>query len=694
MLLYAIICVLITVTAVTLWQKQKTPAFTHDGEKKELASDNVRSLDYALVSQDKSIMIVYGSQTGTAEEYARRVAKNLYEDYSISAAVADIEDFDASSLNEVAINNSKTARRVLVCFILATYGDGEPTDSSASFYQDLSTIEAEDGEGDLALRHLHYIAFGLGNNTYEKFNFMIRSFDEHLQRLGATRLGVRGEGDDGLGTLDEDFLAWKDETLTEVGSHLRAKKGNKHFTSPYEVVERPDLTVDPNELFLRRKQNDSRLETSGLATGPFKSKNSYLAPLVHSKQLFALDCNRDCLHIEFDVSGTDLSYETGDHLGVWPTNPEAEVQRMLMILGLSEKADTVITISEKQNSGAQVFNTEPRTYNTILRYELDICGKVSREICGALSQMAPNAEVKEHMVQLAADRDLFHSTVTSWCSNLAQFLETASNGLPWSSVPFSFLLGCLAPLQPRYYSISSSSQASPGIIHITVAVKDELLGETNSNRFLGLTTNYLRALTIANDANRGTCTNRTLLPRSRIQDLTVRAEIHIRHSHFRLPPSSYTPIIMIGPGTGVAPFRAFMQDRLFAKNQSQRLGTSILFTGCRNRSEDFIYAEEWDDFKTALGDDFQIHTAFSREGTEKVYVQHRMMEVKEQLFDLIHNKNAWVYICGDAAHMAKDVYTALVDIVALGKSIAKKDAVNYMATLKDNGRIHVSNLVK
>lgn len=694
MLLYAIVFVLITVTAVTLWQKQKKSAFTHYGEKQELASDNVRSLDYALVSQDKSIIIVYGSQTGTAEEYARRLAKNLYEDYSILTAVADIEDFDASSLNEVAINNSKTARRVLVCFILATYGDGEPTDSSASFYQDLSTIETEDGAGDPALHHLHYIAFGLGNSTYEKFNFMIRSFDEHLQRLGATRLGARGEGDDGLGTLDEDFLAWKGKTLMEVGSHLRAKKGNNHFTSPYEVVERPDLTVDPNELFLRRKQNGPRLEKSGLVTGPFNSKNSYLAPLVYSKQLFTPDCDRDCLHIEFDISGTDLSYETGDHLGVWPTNPDAEVQRMLMILGLSKKGDTVITISEKQNSAAQMFNAEPRTYDTILRYELDICGKVSREICGALSQMAPNAEVKAYMVQLAADRNLFHSTVTSHCSNLAQFLETASNGLPWSSVPFSFLLSCLAPLQPRYYSISSSSQTSPRIIHITVAVKDELLGETNSNRFLGLTTNHLRNLTIANDVNRGTCTNRTLLPNSRIPNLHGRAEIHIRHSHFRLPPDSYTPIIMIGPGTGVAPFRAFMQDRLFAKNQSQRLGTSILFTGCRSRSEDFIYAEEWEDFKIALGGDFQIHTAFSREGTEKVYVQHRMMEVKEQLFDLIHNKNAWVYICGDAAHMAKDVYTALVDIVASGESIAKKDAVNYMATLKDNGRIHVSNLVK
>ncbi|OBT82651.1 hypothetical protein VE02_07934 [Pseudogymnoascus sp. 03VT05] len=409
MLLYVVVFVLITATAVTLWQKQKTTAFASYGEKQELASDNVRSLDYALVCQDKSIIIVYGSQTGTAEEYARRLARNLYEDYSISTAVADIEDFDASSLNEVAINNSRTARRVLVCFILATYGDGEPTDSTTSFYQDLSTIEMEDGEGDPPLRDLHYIAFGLGNSTYEKFNFMIRSFDEHLQRLGATRLGARGEGDDGLGTLDEDFLAWKDETLVEAASHLRAKKGYNHFTSPYKVVETPHLTIDSNELFLRRKHNDSRVENNGLVAGPFNNKNSYLAPLVYSKQLFAPVCDRDCLHIEFDVSGTDLSYETGDHLGVWPTNPDAEVQRMLMILGLSNKADTFITISENQDSGAQVFNTEPRTYTTILRYELDICGKVSREICGALSKMAPNAEVETHMVQLAADRNLFHS---------------------------------------------------------------------------------------------------------------------------------------------------------------------------------------------------------------------------------------------------------------------------------------------
>ena len=372
----------------------------------------------------------------------------MYEDYSISTAVADIDDFDAFSLNEVAIKNLGTARRVLVCFILATYGDGEPTDSTASFHQDLATIKTENGEGNSALRGLHYIAFGLGNSTYEKFNFMIRSFDGHLQRLGATRLGTRGKGDDGLGTLDEDFLTWKDETLIKVASHLRAKKSYNHFVCPYKIVEKPDLTIDSSGVFLGGR-NAAQVENNGLIVSPFNGKNSYLAPIVHSKQLFAPTCDRDCLHIEFDISGTNLSYETGDHLGVWPVNPDAEVQRMLTSLGLSNKGDTVITISEKERSGAQVFITEPTTYSTILRYKLDICGKVSREICGAIAQMAPNAEVKAHMVQLAADRNLFHSTVTSRYLNLAQFLETASNGLPWSSVPFSFLLSCLAPLQPR-----------------------------------------------------------------------------------------------------------------------------------------------------------------------------------------------------------------------------------------------------
>lgn len=691
MLLYVIVFVLITVVA--LWQKQKKATFASSGEKQDSASNNVRSLDHVLVCQDKSIIIVYGSQTGTAEEYARRLARNLYDDYSISAEVTDIEDLNASSLNEVATKNSRTGRRVLLCFILATYGDGEPTDSTASFYQDLAAIKTEDDEGDFSLRALHYIAFGLGNSTYEKFNFMIRSFDEHLQRLGATRLGARGEGDDGLGTLDEDFLAWKNETLVEVASHLRAKKSNNNFASPYNIVERPDLTIDSNGVFLRGRKA-AQLKRDGRIVGPFNGKNTYLAPLSYSKQLFSPACERDCLHIEFDISRTNLTYETGDHLGVWPTNPDAEVQRMLIILGLSSKGDTVITISEKDGSGAQVFIAEPTTYSTILRYKLDICGKVSREICGALAEMAPNAEVKAHMIRLAADRNLFHSTVTSRCLNLAQFLETASNGLPWSSLPFSFLISCLPPLQPRYYSISSSGQASPRTIHITVAVKDEQLGEPNSSRFLGLTTNYLRVLTIASNINRETSPNRTIPPSLGIQNLPGMVVVHVRRSHFRLPTSFHTPIIMIGPGTGVAPFRAFMQDRLFAKNRTQKLGMSILFTGCRNRAEDYIYADEWEDLKTPLGNDFQIHTAFSREAAEKVYVQHRMMEVKEQLFDLIYNKKAWVYICGDAAHMAKDVNAALVDIVARGKGIATKDAVNYITNLKDSGRMHVSNLVK
>lgn len=677
------------VVAALFRQKHKA-IFEKSEKEQDFTNEDERRLDHALLSRNESIIILYGSQTGTAEDYARRLARNLYDDYSVLATVASIEDFDASSLKGVAGTSSMTGRRTLVCFVLATYGEGEPTDNTVCFYEDLAAMETKNEKDELALKGLHYMAFGLGNRSYEKFNFMVRSFDEHLLRLGGTRFGTRGEGDDGTGTLDEDFLAWKEATLPAVASHIGAKKSRSHFESPYEIVEQPDMAIGGSHI-PPGERNSAQQGDSSITVGLFDSKNPYMAPIVHSGQLFAPNCGRECLHLQFDISGTNLSYETGDHLGVLPINPDKEVLRLLAVLGLSVKRDTVIEILKKKDSTAQAIIPGPMTYFAILQQKLNICGRVSREICDALSEMAPNAEVHAKMARLAADRELFNSTVTSRCLNLGQFLEIVSGGTPWTSIPFSFLLTCLAPLQPRYYSISSSNRASPTTIDIAAAVKNELLGETNPGRFLGLATNYLRTLTLENIVDRETFYTRALLPSP---NLPVRAAVHVRRSTFRLPPSPQTPIIMIGPGTGVAPFRAFMQERLFTKNHGQQLGLSILFTGCRKSTEDHIFAEEWEALKSSLGNDFQVHTAFSRESAEKVYVQHRMMEVGKRLFDLIHNKKAWVYICGDAGYMAKDVHAALVDIVAGGENIPAKDAAKYIAALKDDGRMHVSNPVK
>ncbi|KUJ13350.1 NADPH-cytochrome P450 reductase [Mollisia scopiformis] len=653
-------------------------------EKQLGTSNQERNIAHALQSQEKGIIILYGSQTGTGEDYSRRFSRKLHEDYGISSIVADIEEFDASSLFNVA---ATTDTKPMVCFILATYGDGEPTDNAATFYEDLCAYESEDHDGTPPLQGLQYFAFGLGNSTYEKYNFMVRSFDQHLQKLGGSRIGPVGEGDDGTGSLDEDFLTWRDDTLSEVASTLGIEKHRGPFLSPYSTAETTELDSKSSEVYLGER-TAIQLKNKGLPVGPFHAKNPYLAPLAYSKQLFALTCGRHCLHLEFDVTGTNLEYDTGDHLGIWPVNPEVEVQRLLRILNLAGKGNTVITVSTDADSGVPVFVGQPTTYATILRHRLEICGKVTREICSTLAEMAPAANAKTYLLQLAGDKNLFHLEITNRCLNIGQFLEMVSKSQPWPLLPFSFLIATVPSLQPRYYSISSSSQASPNRISITAAVKDEFLGGKDATRFLGLTTNYLRALTESDISGVLNSSGKYQLPSQRIESTPVRAALHVRQSHFRLPKTPETPIIMIGPGTGVAPFRAFLQDRVFAKQQLQQLGKSILFTGCRRRDEDYIYAEEWRDLEKALGSDFQIHTAFSREGREKVYVQHVMMAEQGGLFDMICNKGAWIYICGDAAHMAKDVHSTLIDIVAKGKSIDRAEAAQLIAGLRESGRIH------
>jgi len=150
-------------------------------------------------------------------------------------------------------------------------------------------------------------------------------------------------------------------------------------------------------------------------------------------------------------------------------------------------------------------------------------------------------------------------------------------------------------------------------------------------------------------------------PRNKYDGIHV--PVHVRHSNFKLPSNPEKPIIMIGPGTGVAPFRGFVQERAAYAAAGDKVGKTLLFFGCRNSKEDFLYEDEWADLKKTLGDSFELVTAFSREGSPKVYVQHRLHEYADEVNDLL-KAGAYIYVCGDAAHMARDVNATFGKIIS------------------------------
>jgi len=622
-----------------------------------------RNIIEKLEESDKNCVVFYGSQTGTAEDYASRISKEGHSRFGLKTMVADLEDYDFDNLDTFPDDK-------LAVFVLATYGEGEPTDNAVEFYEFMGSEDITFSEGggadDKPLANLKYVTFGLGNNTYEHYNSMVRNVDKYLTKLGATRLGAAGEGDDGAGTMEEDFLAWKEPMWAAVSEKMGLEEREAAYDPVFEITEKDDLTPEHDTVYLG-EPNKNHLE--GKQKGPFNANNPYIAPIVESAEIFTAK-DRNCLHMEISIAGSNLSYTTGDHIAIWPNNAGKEVDRVFKVLGKEDKRHTVIAVKGLDPT-AKVPFPSPTTYDAAVRFHMEIGAAVSRQLVSGLAQFAPNEDIKAEMTKLGSDKDYFKEKVTNRHLNLAQLLEIEGKGQVWTKIPFSFLIEGLVKIQPRYYSISSSSLVQKDKISIT-AVVESIEKPGNPHVLKGVTTNYLLALKQKQHGDPSPDPhglNYAITgPRNKYDGIHV--PVHVRHSNFKLPSDPSKPIIMVGPGTGVAPFRGFVQERAAQAKAGQNVGKTVLFFGCRKRSEDFLYEKEWEQYKEALGDNFVLHTAFSRDGPKKVYVQHQMEEYGEEINKLLEQK-AYFYVCGDAAHMAREVNTLLGKIIAKYRNVSE-----------------------
>lgn len=575
-------------TKGTYWGIPKDPyASSYSGANGAAKSGASRNVVEKMQQTGKNCVIFYGSQTGTAEDYASRLAKEGSSRFGLKAMTADLEEYDFDTLDAFPED-------AVAFFVMATYGEGEPTDNAVEFFEFISGDDASFSNGGSAsekpLNNLKFVAFGLGNNTYEHYNAMVRKVNDSLLNLGAKRISSAGEGDDGAGTMEEDFLAWKEPMWVELSKAMALEEREAIYEPVFEVREKPDMDATSDLVFLG-EPNKNHLE--GRSKGPYNAGNPFIAPIAESKELFN-DKTRNCLHCEVDISGSNLSYTTGDHIAVWPTNAGKEVDRLLHVLGLTEKRHMVISVKALDATSKIPFPS-PTTYDAVIRFHMEICAPVSRQFVSTLAQFSPNEGIKKEMVKIGGDKDYFQEAVAEKNLNLAQFLQIVGQGEAWTSVPFSLLIEGLHKLQPRYYSISSSSAVQKDKISITAIV--ESVDRPGAPHVVkGVTTNYLLALKQRQHGDPSPDPhglNYAITgPRNKWDGCHV--PVHVRHSNFKLPSDPSTPIVMVGPGTGVAPFRGFVQERAAAARSGEKVGKTMLFFGCRNRVDDFLYANEWE----------------------------------------------------------------------------------------------------
>lgn len=593
----------------------------------------------------------------------------------------DLDDHEHEHLPEVTEDK-------LLLFIVSTFGVGDPTDNSANFLSSIAHLRSSTSAANSeALKNLTYMVFGLGNKNYKQYNKIIDVIDETYQFLGATRVGEVGKADEARGGMatEEDFLEWKESALTLIQKKFNVEERPIIFEPELEITTLKEVKTE--DIFLGEPNAE---HLPGKSTGKvISSSNPHAASVVVAKDIVN-ESGRKVIHVELDISnGKGMKYQSGDHLAVWPVNPDMEVERLCKLLGLSKQArDEAIEIRNKDQSKAKtVAVPSPTTKETVLRYYLEICGPVSPDFLRLLASFAPTEQAKEMLMSLAKDKVQFKRKVSSRCLNVGKAMELAGGDDTWSKVPFSLFVECIGKLQPRYYSIASSPSVAPQRTAITVSITNKLINADEPARHLqGVASNYLLAMKhglerkTEKDVTHPSGLNYLTYNITGPRPLAISSKpehkvlVHLRRSTFKLPPNPKRPIILIAAGTGIAPFRAFIQERAAMSTiGNMAFGPMLFLFGCRNASE-FLYADEFRDAQKALPG-LEIHTAFSR-AENKEYVQHKFYALKDKVVNLLED-GAALYICG-SADMAREVREVLGRIVAEGFGWDEERAEKYI----------------
>ncbi|MDQ2622645.1 MAG: sulfite reductase [NADPH] flavoprotein alpha-component, partial [Actinomycetota bacterium] len=369
------------------------------------------------------------------------------------------------------------------------------------------------------------------------------------------------------------------------------------------------------------------------APAAFGKKNPFDAPIIENLVLTGRGSSKETRHIELSLEESGLTYKPGDALGVVPRNDPALVSTLLDQLALA--ADAEVTVKK-----------ETARLDEALTSRFEITAATPRFL--------------EQWAELSGSEELKALTTADQAKDRTAFLQANHvldivSRFPAPGVDAAQFTAGLRPLQPRLYSIASSLEAAPEEVHLTVSTVRYTLHDLART---GVTSGYLAGLTD--------------------EDATVPVYVQ-SNDHFHLPEDD-TPILMIGAGTGVAPYRAFMQER----EERGASGGSWLFFGERNFQSDFLYQLEWQSLLKA-GTLSRLDLAFSRDSSEKVYVQHRLRQRGRDVYSWLED-GAHLYVCGDAAQMAPDVHTALVDILGEHGGLDGDAAEAYLADLRRDRR--------
>ncbi|CAG5122629.1 unnamed protein product, partial [Candidula unifasciata] len=687
-----------------IWKKDRDKTKTSDKPKRKFGfKELARAVKFSAKLMGKALarrvkcVILFATETGKSERFANTLCE-IFK-HAFDAKVMCMADYDVISLEHES----------LVLVVTSTFGNGDPPENGEAFAKSLyemKPVETSNGRthssyvrmsissekevrlgldatnpDQLAmitgpLGNVRFSVFALGSRAYPHFAAFGHYMDKVLQELGAEKIFPIGEGDELCGQ-EQSFRQWAQGVFT-AACETFCLGDDVNINEATGALSNSDHSWTPNRFRITPIENGKEPDTCE-ALSKLHGKRVLPCVLTERTNLQADDSDRQTILVKMNTQGADeLVYVPGDHVGVYPANSPDIVDGILARLHNSPPADQIIrteflhevTTPLGTSKTWTLFEKMPVcSMRMAFTYFLDVTTPPSQALLQLLATQATRDMDKTRLELLATNASEYEEWKYDLSPNILEVLDQFSS----LKVSPSLLLTQLPLLQQRYYSISSSPQMFPGEIHATVAVVKFRTQDGAGPLHEGVCSGWLSR-----------CPPGTVVP------CMVRAA-----PTFHLPENPSLPVIMVGPGTGIAPFRSFWQQRSIdlemlnvpSQDNQNKFGEMSMYFGCRTITQDNIYGNELEEMKSA-GVLSSYYVALSREpDVPKVYVQDILLSNGALVYDLIVKKGGHFYVCGDVS-MAHDVTRTLEVVLQEQGQISPEEASKFVTKLRDTNRFH------
>nr|ANM86868.1 Fe-hydrogenase 2 flavodoxin-fused protein [Stygiella incarcerata]ANM86884.1 Fe-hydrogenase 2 [Stygiella incarcerata] len=515
-----------------------------------------------------------------------------------------------------------------VVILTSTFGDGELPDNAKKFWNYLAQTHAAD-----LLSNVNFSICGFGSKQYTKFCEAALMIEKRVKALGgkfpvAPVACDESAGDKGMGTLD----GWEKEAFTAMGG---AEESVIEPPAPEYVVS---LAI-------------------GKAARPRPCPPGYhFVRLATNNSITPEGYDRPVRYIEFNLEGSGLKYAVGDHISILPRNDPAKVADFLKFAGLEGSTNITVTPIDRE----EVMTIPPHlTVAELFEQYVDLFGTPSQKLLSQLALLAADEAEKAKLLKLAEDKAVFDEFVKE--HNIEETLREFPSAMP----PIENIISMVPRIKPRLYSIASSGNMHPKTIQLSIVL--------------------VHYKTPGGKPRQGQCTSFLFAQDASKKPLVA---VHIKRGVLIPPENPKTPTMMIGLGTGVAPFRGFLQEREFQKAQGVELGPCVFYYGVRYRKKDFFFEDELNAYlKSGVLTD--MITAFSHDQAHFIFVQHKIDEEPKKCYEIVKYPNTHMYYCGPAMGIPETIVESMKGAMVKIGGVSAADAEAAIAKMKKEGRLNI-----